>query len=44
MGIAAAQLQSDWMLFCIETHMALYAAVADGTGGDHLGVKHRVLR
>jgi hypothetical protein len=24
--------------------MALYAAMADGTGGDHLGVKHRVLR
>jgi hypothetical protein len=24
--------------------MALYAAVADSTGGDHLGVKHRVLR
>jgi hypothetical protein len=44
MGIAAAQLQSDWMLFCIKTHMAFDAAMSDGTGGDHLGVKHRVLR
>ena len=32
------------MLFGIEPQMTLNAAVANGTGGDHLGVKDGVLR
>ena len=32
------------MLLGIEAQVSFYAAMADGTGGDHLGVKHGVLR
>ena len=32
------------MLLSIEPQMTLNTAVTDGTGGDHLGVKHGVLR
>jgi hypothetical protein len=43
-GITAAQLQGQRMLLGIEAQMTLNAAMADCTGGDHLGVKHGVLR
>jgi hypothetical protein len=32
------------MLFSVKAKVALNTAVTDGTGGDHLGVKHGVLR
>ena len=32
------------MLLGIEPKVTLHTTVSDGTGGDHLGVKHGVLR
>ena len=32
------------MLFCVEAQVALYAAMTQCTGGDHLGVQQGVLR
>ncbi len=44
-GIAAAQLQGEWMLHLIEAQEALArAAVQDGPGGHHLGIEQGVAR
>ena len=40
--IAAAQLQGHGVLFGVEAQVPLHTAVAQGTGGHHLGVKQGV--
>src|SRR5215213_802430 len=43
-GLAAAELQRDGMLFRAESEMAVDIAVDEGAGGDHLRVEARVRR